>query len=92
MHKTNFRASDKDQIQIDMRIEAAQKFEIDFTEHGIKSYSQWFPGKENIVADALSCDDNRTDNKLTSILYPFAPHQIPNLFRIYHCPTKLSRG
>jgi hypothetical protein len=82
MCKMNFRASDKDQIQMDVRVEAAQKFTLDFTEHGIKSYSQWFPGKENIVADALSRDDNKTGNELTSILYSFAPHQMPNLFRI----------
>ena len=40
MHKTNFRVSDKDQIQMDVRVKAAQKFALDFTKHGIKSYSQ----------------------------------------------------
>ncbi len=49
MHKTNFRENDKDQVQVDTRIEAARKFALEFTTHGIKSYSQWFPGKENIV-------------------------------------------
>jgi hypothetical protein len=89
MHKKNFRASDKDQIQMDVRVKAAQKFALDFTNHGIKSYSQWFPGKENIVVDALSCDNDRTDSKLTSILYCFAPHQMPNLFRIVPLPNKI---
>jgi hypothetical protein len=85
----NFRASDKDQIQTDVRVKAARKFAMDFTEHGIKSYSQWFLGKENIVADALSHDDDRTDDKLTSILYCFAPHQMPNHFRIVPLPNKI---
>jgi hypothetical protein len=40
MHKTIFRESNKYQIQTDVRIKAAQKFTIDFTKHGIKSYSQ----------------------------------------------------
>ncbi len=55
MHKTNFWESDKDQVQADVnvKIEAAPKFALGFTEYGIKSYSQWFPSKENIVADAL---------------------------------------
>jgi hypothetical protein len=38
MRKTNFRASDEDQIQTDVRVKAAQKFALDFTKHGIKSY------------------------------------------------------
>ncbi len=73
MHKTNFRVSDKDQTQTNVRVKAAQKFALDFTEHDIKSYSQWFPSKKNIVADALFCNDNRNDDKLTSILYRFCP-------------------
>ena len=82
MRKTNFRENDKDQVQTVVRIEAARKFAWDFTEHGIKSYSQWFPGKKNIVADALSRDDNRSDDELTSILHRFAPQQMPNDFEI----------
>jgi hypothetical protein len=64
MCKTNFRESNEDQIQTDVRIEAAQKFSMDFTEHGIKSYSQWFPGKENIVVDTLS--HNNVELMMTS--------------------------
>jgi hypothetical protein len=89
MRKMNFRASDKDQIQMDVRVKAAQKFALDFTKHGTKSHSQWFPSKKNIVADALSRDDKRTDNKLTSILCLFAPHQVPNHFRIVPLPNEI---
>ena len=90
MHKTNFREVDDDQVQVDVRIEAARKFATIFTEHGIKSYSQWFPGRENIVADALSRDDDRTDDELTSILYCFAPHQMPSRFEIAPLPRKIA--
>jgi hypothetical protein len=89
MWKTNFRESDEDQVQTDVRIEAARKFAMDFNDHGIKSYSQWFPGKENIVADALSRDDDRSDEELTSILFRFAPHQMPNHFRIVPLPSEI---
>jgi hypothetical protein len=89
MLKMNFRASDKDQIQTDVRVKAAQKFAMDFTKHAIKSYSQWFPGKENIVADALSHGNDRTNGKLTSILYSFASHEMPNLFRIVPLHNKI---
>ena len=90
MHKTNFRESDEDQEQIDVRIEAARKFAMEFTEHGIRSYSQWFPGKENIVADALSRDDDRSNEELTSILYRFAPHQMPSHFEIVPLPNEIA--
>jgi hypothetical protein len=92
MHKTNIRVSEEDQIQMDVRVKTAQKFAMDFTEHGIKSYSQWFPGKENIIADALSHDNNRTDNKLISILYRFAPYQMPNHFSFVPVPNDIVLG
>ncbi len=38
---------------------------------------------------SLSHDKDRTDDKLTSILYHFAPHQMPNLFRIVPLPTEI---
>jgi hypothetical protein len=47
------------------------------------------PGKENIVVDALSRNNDRTDNKLNSILYQFGPHQMPNHFRILPLPNKI---
>jgi hypothetical protein len=90
MHKTNFREGDDDQEQINARIEAARKFALDFTQHGLKSYSQWFPGKENIVADALSRDDDRSDEELTSILLRFAPDQTPYNFKIVPLPSEIA--
>jgi hypothetical protein len=90
MHKTNFRDCDDDQIQVDTRIKAARKFASDFTKHGIKSYSQWFAGTENIVADALSRDDDRTDDELTSILFRFAPEQMPTNFEIAPLPSEIA--
>jgi hypothetical protein len=90
LHKTNFRDCNEDQEQVDAKIKAARKFALDFTTKGIKSYSQWFPGKENIVADALSRDDDRTDEELTSILSRFAPHQTPPNFRIAPLPSEIA--
>ena len=39
-------------------------------ENRIKSYIQWFPGSMNDVADALSRDNDITDNKLMNIVAP----------------------
>ncbi len=90
MHKTNFRECDDDNLQVDAKIEVARKFALDFTKNGIKSYSQWFPGKENIVEDALSRDDDRTDEELTSILFQFAPSQMPINFKIVPLPSEIA--
>ncbi len=41
------------------------------------------------MADALSCDNERMDNELTSILFCFAPHQMPSNFEITPLPNKI---
>ena len=56
----------------------------------VKNYSQWFAGKFNDVSDALSRDDDRTDDKLTSILRSFVPLQVPNHFEIVPLPNEIS--
>ncbi len=88
IRKTNFRVRDKDQIQMDRRIKVAQKFAMDFTKLGIKSYSQWFPGKENIVADALSGKDNRLMTISPQFYIVFPLIRCPTISELYHCPTK----
>jgi hypothetical protein len=56
----------------------------------IKGYSQWFAGKLNNVADALSWDWHSDDNKLTSILCLHFPQQMPMHFEISPLPSKIS--
>ena len=58
----------------------------------IKDYSQWFPGKENDVADALSLsrDDNRDNEELTNILCSFVPQQVPSHVEIVPLLNKIS--
>jgi hypothetical protein len=57
---------------------------------GIKEYSQWFPGEENVIADALSRDDDRDDTELTKILQTFCPSQLPQDFKIVPLPSEIS--
>ena len=59
-------------------------------ENEICDYSQWFPGKENVVADSLSRDDDRTDDELTFILKTFCPEQVPSHFRIVPLPKEIT--
>ena len=60
-----------------------------FLKKGTKTHSQWFKGEENNVADALSCDNNRSDNKLTHIIKSFCPLQDPSCFKILQLPKEI---
>lgn len=76
--KTNFSELREDLIKATIRIEAAQQNEINLLEIGVNDYSQWFPETKNQVADALSWDDNRNDDKVTHILHNFCSQQVPD--------------
>ena len=52
--KTNFKEYGEEPIQATVRLEVARGHNCYFMENGIKDYSQWFPGKENDMSDALS--------------------------------------
>ena len=58
-------------------------------EHEIKDYSQWFEGSANDVSDALSRDDDRSDEELTIVLRTFVPSQLPEHFKIVQLPNEI---
>jgi hypothetical protein len=51
--KTNFK-EDHDGIQATIKIQVAREHATRFLTHKIREYSQWFPGRINNMADALS--------------------------------------
>ena len=51
-------------------------------ENKIKYYSQWFPGWMNDVSDALSQDDDKSDDELIKKNRFFTPSHIPDHFEI----------
>jgi hypothetical protein len=61
-------------------------------ERSIAHYSQWFPGKENSVADVLSRDFSLDDSEVVSLISERFPHQIPQSFRIVHLSTTMISG
>jgi hypothetical protein len=58
-------------------------------EKGNQAYSQWFKGEINNVADALSRNNNRSDDKLTLIIKSFCPLQVPSCFKILQLPKEI---
>ncbi len=65
---TNFKENGEDPIQATVRIDIAQSHAMRMFENGIVGYSQWFRVDLNDVSDALSRDNNRSDEVLTNIL------------------------
>ena len=61
-----------------------------FLNAGIKEYSQWFPGQENNVDNALLHDFDHSDDRLTQILRNTCPSQLPQHFQIVPLPNKIS--
>jgi hypothetical protein len=93
LRKTNFRehtGDDPDPVQARVRIKLAHHHAVLLLGAGIKEYSQWFPGRENNVADALLHDFDCSDAALTQILHGTCPSQLPQYFHIAPLPNKIS--
>ncbi len=86
--KTNFK-EDHDGIQATIKIQVAREHATRFMTHKIWEYSQWFAGRINNVADALSWEKDRLDQELTQILFTHVPLQVPNSFKIVPLPSKI---
>ena len=93
LRKTNFReftGVDANPVQASVRIETACHHAMLFLNAGIKEYFQWFPGRENNVANALLRDFDRSDDELTQIICNTCPSQLPQHFQIALLPNKIS--
>jgi hypothetical protein len=77
-------------IQAQVFIKTVQHHTTLFLKAGIKEYSQWFPGKEDNVANALSRDFNCLACKLTKNLRKTCPSQLPKHFQIAPLLNKIS--
>jgi hypothetical protein len=89
LKKSNFSKLGESPIQASVRIEAAQKQVTLFLSLGIKCYSQWFKGERKQVSDALSCDNDRSNEELTSVSKSFCPSQVPSHFKILQLPKEI---
>jgi hypothetical protein len=60
-------------IEASVRIDIARHHALLFIDKGIKEYSQWFEGKSNQVADALSREFERPDENSLTFFVHFSP-------------------
>jgi hypothetical protein len=90
LRKMNFSELKEDPIQATVRLEVARMHAMHYITHSIREYSQWFPGEANIVANSLSCNNDRADSKLTNLLCMHCSSQIPGHFVIQPLPNKIT--
>ena len=67
-HKTNFKEDGEEPIQAEVRVDVAREYSKRRMETRVKNYRHWFPGNDNNISDALSRDDDRSNEELTNIL------------------------
>jgi hypothetical protein len=89
LRKTNF-LEEVDLVQASVRIQVAREHAMRYMNHEIRDYSQWFPGIENNVADALSREMDLSDDELTTFLRLSFPTQIPENFEIVPLPSEIT--
>jgi hypothetical protein len=85
MYKSNF--NDIDQV-VHMSI-IHQTTEVG-NAPGIVLYSQWLQGKEHMVSDCLSCNNNLSDTHLITMLRFFIPDQSTEDFMVSHLHKEIT--
>jgi len=90
MQKSNFVEPNEHPVQAKTRVDAARKYASIFLDADIKGYSQWFEGKKNSVADALSRDWHLSTDELTFLLHSHFPTQMQTNFQIFPLPKEIS--
>ena len=67
MKKYNVIEEGEDVIQATVRLKVSRGDAKRMMENKIKNYAQWFPGSMNDVLDALSRNEDRSDDEVTNI-------------------------
>ena len=89
LRKSNFSDTGDNVEHLHAKLQVARSHATRFIDNDIREYSQWFPGKHNIIADSLSRDFHLSNNTLTSIVRSILPPQNRQLFTIAPLPQKI---
>jgi len=90
MCKSSFNEVGEDPVQATVCADAACHHTRLLMDAELKGYSQWFVGKLNNIADALSQNWHQEDKELTSILRLHFPQQMPTHFKISLLPNEIN--
>ena len=89
IHKTKFKGKNEDDNDFTARLMVARKYARLTLDYGLKLYSQWFPGRDNVVADCLSRDGHLSRQDREFVLTSLFPSQLPPNFRPIQVPDEI---
>ena len=90
LHKSKYREEGESVERHAIRLKIARKLAELIIDNNLTLYSQWFPGKNNIIADSLSRDSHFSDPGRVSLFSSFFnPHDTPHFQRTI-LPTEIS--
>ena len=89
LRKSNFSDTGENAEHFHAKLQVARSHATRFIDNDIREYSQWFPGKHNIIADSLSRDFHLSNKTLTSVVRSILPPQTRQLFTIAPLPQKI---
>jgi hypothetical protein len=87
IHKSNFKPEKFPEQATHLAL--ARHITLLLAELDVVQCGQWLPGSDNGVADALSRQQEPTDNELTDLIVASFPTQTPNGFRISPLPPEI---
>ena len=90
LHKSKYREEGKTAERHAVRLKIARKLAELVIDNELTLYSQWFPGKVNVIADCLSRDTHLTDPDRIALLSSFFPPQDMPCFKRIPVPTEIS--
>jgi hypothetical protein len=90
LRKTNFSKLGDKPIQALVRLEAARMHTMNYMTTGIREYSQWFKGEDNVVASSLLHNDDQSDEELTQLFCTHCSSQILPHFEIRRLLSKIT--
>jgi hypothetical protein len=90
IHRTRFKGKEEDDEDFNARLLVARKFARLVLTNKLVNYSQWFPGKDNVVADLLSRDGHLSKTDRESLLTSFFPSQLPPNFHHTAVPAEIT--
>ena len=90
LRKSNFHDSGDTKSQMNGKLRAARSHALRMIKHQIREYSQWFPGRQNHIADSLSRDFDLLDSELISLYRSKFNSQLHQRFNIAPLPQKIA--
>eukprot|EP00979_Chaetoceros_neogracilis_P013087 scaffold3660_cov246-Chaetoceros_neogracile.AAC.3 len=89
IHRSRIPQPDQCSHAYEMKTKVARKFADLMIDNNHLLYSQWFPGRDNIIPDMLSRDWHLSDDEIFKLFTHLLPHQMHPKFYIKQVPKNI---